>query len=176
MENALTEPRTCLACKGSGTCSYNDKETCRHCVAGKFEAPDFEAIVAALTAAKGKNKGGIKAAAPKYSIGDRMSCRVYYVWRIFRFYAGLDVTMPMMAGLANAYDPFQPELEALAAAMARRATGKRVSIGAARWGAALGILDPGKVEAAFGFLGASSQSGGPVTDENKPEEEASELR
>lgn len=170
-------PRDCLACQGVGTSSYNEKETCRHCLGAKtFECPDFDAIITALVATRGKNKGGVKAAAPTYQMRDRTSCRIYYTWRTYRFDAGLDVTMPMMAGIANAYDPFQPELDLLAGYLAYKVTGKKVSIGAVRWGSAMGLLDPGAVEKAFGPLGATAQSGGPEADENKPEEEASELR
>jgi hypothetical protein len=176
----------CPRCEGNGKRKngffgrFPDEEEfvkCHPCRGvGTFEAPDFGAIVDALVAGRSKNKGKIRASAPKYSMDDRISCRIYYVWRLFRFYAGMDVTMPVVADTACYGDPCVPDLDKFAATMAFKATG-RISQGMLRWGSALGAISGSDMTklSMLGQVGASAQSCGFVADDNKPEEERIEL-
>lgn len=186
--NTSDATRPCTRCKGSGVqdqCEFRGEnyvkvgeKPCYRCKgASTFARPDFVAIVKALTATRGKNKGGVRASAPEYRMDDHESCRVYYTWRLFRFHAGFDVTMPMMAGLAIGGDPYEKDLDQLAELLAFRAT-KAPSAGTIRWGRALGSISDAQIRALETKfrLPWSALEGGPVADENKPEEEGAELR
>lgn len=144
---------------------------------GQYPIPDFTGIIAALKPTRGKNKAGIRASAPSYKIADLDSCRIYFVWRWFRFHAGLDVTLPMNADLVLHADPYSKELEQLSHELARSITG-RVSQGALRWGRVLGGVSDdvmSKLEKA-GQVGDSARECGPVFDENKPDFEGPETK
>lgn len=179
MENEETS-RPCKRCNGSGVYlpGTNHESKCSWCarrgVQGYYDRPDYNAIVLALIAKKGKCKGGIRASAPIYHMGNLFECRVYYVWRLFRFHAGYDVTMPMTAGFLIESDPWETELESVAAQIAFKVTGRKVSVGSVRWGRALGTVSDAQV-AAMGPLPDSASEGGPVADEFKPAEEVAEL-
>lgn len=157
--------RPCIWCKDIG-----EKD-------GYYPAPDYDGIIAALKPSRGKNKAGIRASAPSYKSNDLNSCRIYYVWRWFRFHAGLDVTLPMNADLVLHADPYTKELEALSSKLATSTTG-RVSQGTLRWGRALGVINDGlmsRMEKA-GQVGDSARESGPVFDENKPDFEGPETK
>ena len=172
----MTEPRICLGCLGTGrnvqeAFTFTDKEAgtttdyprrvsvCHGCNgSGKFDPVDTVVILDEI-----RGRRGLKTARPR-------SPRGYFVWRMARFAGGADVTMPMTASMGVRHDPFKPELEALADAVAREVFGTDVA-GAHRWGRALGALDRDTEG-----LPASAYPLGPVADENKPEEEGGELR
>jgi hypothetical protein len=169
----LDGPRPCTLCKGSGVASWDAGRACYAC-AGRaaFDAPDMGALVRLVTTTRGASAGRrrFRAACPKnlchYST--RETRRAYFVWRLARFHGGADVTLPMTAEGACSGDPYRPELDALASAIARAHYGARASAGAARWGALLGAGAPGP------GLEASAYESGPVADEHKPAHEAAE--
>jgi hypothetical protein len=130
-------------------------------------------ILRSLIATKGKNKGRIKTSAPKYSYHNVDECRTYYVWRLFRFHSGLDVTLPMNAEMVNNYDPYRRDLDAVAEWLAYRATGKR-SAGAVRWSVAFGTLT--EAEGAALNDCETALPNGPVHDGHKPTFEHLELK
>jgi hypothetical protein len=120
-------PRTeykCVSCDGHGA----------------FEPVNEDAIIAAITATRGKNKGKLRAAftSPTSKEGHE-AARAYYVWRIARFHGGADVTLPIMAEMVVRGDPFRAELDAIADKVAEAAFGSKYRA-AARWGRALGMI------------------------------------
>lgn len=178
--NTTETARACTRCSGEGRINYGEHGTkdCTWCrrrgVNGFYDRPDFKAVLTALVATKGKNKGTIRASAPEYKMANLQACRIYYVWRMFRFHAGLDVTMPMTAHFLIESDPWAKELDALASAAAQHVTG-HASAGAVRWGRALGSLSEADAAKLDPTLPASARPGGPVADADKPAEEAHEL-
>lgn len=189
------EPRPCGRCKGtgitvspalpdqSGTDSFGKpyhyparpekRERCYCCKGtGTFPAVNVDMILAAI-----KGRKGLRSAAPKprdgsRGYGDLHDKRAYYVWRLARFHGGEDVTMPVTATMLIHNDPFLPELDALADAIAKRVFGTDLAA-AHRWGHALGHIDrdlPG--------LPATAYSGGPVLNSGvtKPDDELPEIR
>lgn len=157
--------RNCTRCEGTGIKAaytvgayHSPAQPCNWCKGtGTFSEPNLDAILDAI-----RGRKGLRTKRPDED-------RAYYVWRMARFHGGADVTMPMTASLSVIGDPFQPELDAISEAVARRVYGTDLAA-AHRWGRALGHIDrdmPG--------LPPSAYSGGPVADENKPEEEAQEL-
>ena len=136
-----TETRPCTRCHGErinispsftsleGRVYPETRRRCSCCDGrGYFEALDVQAIIAAI---KGRN--GLRSARPKDD-------RAYYVWRNARFHGGVDVTLPMMAGIMVHGDPFVPELNALVDAVAKQVYGTDLAA-AHRWGTALGIIE-----------------------------------
>jgi len=131
--------RDCKRCKGKGICEpcfEGDTRTkCHACGAtGFFIAPDETEIRALITATRGKNKGKLKTGMNSF----KTPARAYYVWRMARFHGGADTTMPIMAGVLNRSDPFEPELDALADVIAKESFGSNMAA-ALRWGRALGL-------------------------------------
>jgi hypothetical protein len=176
-----TTVRDCKGCKGTKIYqAWNGPKDCPYCKGtGVFQEPDYQGILTALTATKGKNKGGIKVSAPKYDYWDSMSVRVYHVWRMWRFDTGQDVTMPITSFTNMRHDPWSRELEQMAEMLARKTHGARVSAGALRWGPLLGACPEDaaqKLQDAGHIVPPSAFSCGPVADEHKPVEESLELR
>ncbi len=134
------ETRPCKRCDGVGQVkdfiSPHNMIRCRRCNGvGQFEEPDYDDILKHCLSSKGKNKGGVKTSRPSENLGSR----VYYVWRMLRFDTGADVTLPIMAETFIHGDPWVKELGDFASEVAKKLTGGH-SVGAMRWGKALGIL------------------------------------
>jgi len=104
---------------------------------GSFPEINEAKIRERITATRGKNKGKLRASMSS-CFNDNDEARAYYVWRLARFHGGADMTMPMMADLALRGDPFKPELDKLADAVAKETFGTDLA-GALRWGRALGF-------------------------------------
>ncbi len=174
-----TDPRPCGYCKGSGTrenvlFKYRPNQPeqipCRNCKGvGTFPALDIQAILDEVFTKRGKKRTFRKsyAAAPGYE--NLVKARAYYVWRLARFHGGADVTMPFTATTLSAFDPFVPELDALADVVAK-VVFKTNMAAAYRWGNALG----GSYNVPEG-LPATAYPCGPVADAAKPAFEALEL-
>jgi hypothetical protein len=113
----LIEARQCYRCKG----------------AGKFEAPNWEAIKQALIITPKKGTPRLRSAKPKEDM------RSAYVWRMARFHGGIDMTLPVMASMDIDGDPFVKQLDTFADYIAKTYLGTDLA-GAARWGKALGII------------------------------------
>jgi hypothetical protein len=134
-ETAPTIPATlpCKCCKGTGIrpalisdgkVLIKEKE-CFDCKGtGTFSAPDFEQIITLI-----KGRKGLRSNRPNER-------RAYYVWRLARFHGGQDVTLPMMAELDNAADPYKDILNLLAQSVAKHVYGSG-SAGTERWQRAL---------------------------------------
>lgn len=132
--------RACKRCKGTGkrkgwsdTAMDYVPTTCDYCE-GKGAVPplDEQAIRAAL---KGRN--GLRTSPPcggrKRTLAE---CRAYYVWRLARFNGGVDMTMPMVAGLFAGDDAFLAEMNTLSETIATETFG--TSYAAVRaWGRVL---------------------------------------
>jgi hypothetical protein len=58
--------------------------------------------------------------------------RAYYVWRLAQFHGGVDMRMPMVAGMVVRGDPFLDDLDALADETAKKFLGSNMRA-AARW-------------------------------------------
>jgi hypothetical protein len=167
------ETRNCLSCKGTGIRVYGGtipNRPCNSCKgSGSYGAVDVPAILEAI-----KGRKGLRSKAPDYS-GVHFTVanvRAYYVWRMARFHGGVDVTMPMVAGIMVHGDPFTKELDAVADAVAKRVYGTDRAA-AYRWGNALGHSLP--VPAS---MPATAFSCGPVVLSEygpKPDEELAEL-
>lgn len=146
-----TNNRECKRCKGTGTIHhkgfqslegkvYPDRdEKCQYCVEGFYPPIDEQAILSAIVATKGKNKGRIRAAMTSVAGYEIAESRAYYVWRLARFHGGKDMTMPMTADLGVRNDPFKPELDKLADECAKVFFGTDTAA-AYRWGRAFGLL------------------------------------
>lgn len=140
MENLKRE---CERCKGTkiihspGFAGYpaTDKP-CTYCQDGYFPPIDLDALVLAIVASKGKNKGKLKSSMTSV-FGDIAGSRAYYVWRLARFHGGKDMTMPMMADLGVRSDPFRKELDLLADVVAKAEFGTDLAA-AMRWKGLLG--------------------------------------
>ena len=150
--------RPCTKCKGTGKGSSMYPK-CVFCKGiGTFEEPNIEEILKAI-----KGRKGLRSARPKDN-------RAYYVWRLARFHGGADVTMPITAMFDNEGDPYLKKLDELADAIAKRVFGTDMAA-AHRWGRSLGYVQedvPGLPDSAY--------PGGRVADEDKPAEEAEELK
>lgn len=149
------EERVCLRCKGEGTVFrkgftslggkvYPDQtDVCTGCEGRKtFAMFDKEAILVTITTTRGAVGGQRnlrKAWAGREHFRDHEVARQYYCWRLARFHGGVDMTMPMTAGLVMRADPFKPELDKLADEVAKTFLGTDLA-GAARWGRAFGII------------------------------------
>jgi hypothetical protein len=182
------ETRNCKRCDGKrtlftqGFTSLEGKaypDSTRKCYAcdgaGVFAAPDLKSLLDAVTTARGATNGKrrFRASCPKNLVHykSRDDRRGYYVWRLARFHGGKDVTMPIMAMTAISGDPFERELDAFASLIAKACFGTDMAA-ASRWGQLLGNVRPQDIPA---DLPMSAYEGGPVADENKPQEEALEL-
>lgn len=146
------EKRACLRCEGSkvvtskGFTALNGKvfpDVTRPCTCcngvGEYPEVDENAIMEALIATRGKNKGQIRAAMSSPVNGSIQDERAYYVWRMARFHSGKDTTMPMTANMITRGDPFRKELDALADKVADVYFGNNI-LGAARWAKAFGLI------------------------------------
>jgi hypothetical protein len=141
--NNTNEIRNCPRCKGAGEVEDHFKGGMRECLnckgARTYTGFDVTALVSAICATKGKNKGKIRASMTSTFSGDQNARRAYYVWRLARFHGGADVTQPMMADLALGSDPFKPELDQLADIVAKEQFGSNMRA-ALVWGRALGMI------------------------------------
>lgn len=133
------EMRYCKTCNGTGLVrSFDDSfKECRSCHgAAKYYAPDFSSLIKFIMGRK-----GLKSAAPtRWHFTFPSSARAFWIWRMVRFNAGLDVRMPCNASLAINGDPFYEELDKAAEYIAKRVYGTNIA-GAHRWGRALGYLN-----------------------------------
>jgi hypothetical protein len=110
--------RVCPKCEGSSAepCIY-----CSHVVPnGIFERPDYNDILGALVAQRGKNQGAIRSSAPTYKMTDLRGFRIYYVWRLFRHFQGLDKQVVATAAFLASGDPWSPELTELAKVLSEK--------------------------------------------------------
>ena len=124
-----------------GTVFPDTTYDCNACSKQGFFAPIDEAdILKRITAGQGKNKGKIRAAmtSPTSKEGQE-AARAYYVWRMARFWSGIDSRMPMTADLVVRGDPFNNELDTLSQKVAKEFYGQDTA-GAIRWGRALGMM------------------------------------
>jgi hypothetical protein len=148
--------RNCTVCEGTGVRRYSWETTDRVCYAcdGKktFAPLDVDSILAAIVGTRGKSKGKLLSSRPDRKKGGR----AYFVWRLARFHGGADVCMPCMADVEVAGDPYKPELNLLAEAVAKRAFGTEMAA-AFRWGRALGM-----VQSVPAGLPMSAYEGGPA--------------
>lgn len=166
----LEDGRVCFCVRDKRATGTPGFERCNGCDgAGIFVVPVFGWLAQGVLASRGKNKGTLAVSRPKLA-DDRTveGARLYYVWRLTRFHAGKDVTMPIMAEHAIKGDPYRAELDACAALIAQRLTG-RSSIGAARWRGAL--FGTSEVDAGMPWERPhpAAEPGGPVVTEGKPE-------
>lgn len=100
----------CERCGGTGQGTlYERCPACRG--RGRFEPPDYAAILRAI-----RGRKGLRSRPPA-------GAREYYVWRLARFYGGQDVTMPVLAFVRILGDPYQADLDALARSVAKRVFG-----------------------------------------------------
>jgi hypothetical protein len=165
------EPRVCARCKGVGQCeSPLPNEGMRECYAcrgaGQFPEPEWRRMVEEI-----RTRKGVRTKPPKDSFRDLYGRRVYALWRFVRFHAGIDVTMPMMAGSMIGSDPWFEEINALAEEFARRVLRVARSAGRARWQPLLTNEQPDTTG-----LPATAQPGGPIVTEDKPWFEALEAK
>lgn len=179
----ISIPMPCGRCKGEGTIpDWKDETkqvTCYRCKGnGAFPPLNTDTvndILDLLISKRGKTKGQMRKSRPAYpEKGDSFlvytaKTRAYYIWRLARFHGGADVCLPICAEMDIKGDPARDALDTMAEIVARKTFGTDLA-GAYRWGNALGYsLPPAK------NLPASAESGGPVADEFKPEEELAEL-
>lgn len=126
---------------------------------GTFDKPDIQSLV---TAIKGRKPGKLRSKRPD-------DTRAYFIWRMVRFHTGDDVCLPMAAQMDVAADPYRELLEQVAEHVAAHLTGHS-SAGRARWRSAMYGEAPQER-----YMPASAYSGGPVADQDKPDEELLEL-
>lgn len=146
------QQRDCLRCEGSGGSKYH--KVCPFCNGvGYFLKPSVTDLVNEIVNSKTR----------KLYSKRPQSDRGYYVWRLARFHGGKDVTLPMLASLAVAGDPYVKNLDVIADGIAKAIFGTDMAA-AARWS---GLAIPG--------LPPTAYVGGPVTIGEKPAEELPEL-
>jgi hypothetical protein len=158
MNSTNVEKRDCGACETTGK-KYG--RVCDICGgAGRVAEPDYSAIIALITTARGANNGKrrVYSSYPKALMQTRFTNPIhgaaYYVWRMARFAGGVDVTMPFTATIVLRGHPWQRELDAFADEFAKRAYGTDRA-GALRWAGAFGhdvteaLQDPALPPTAF---------------------------
>lgn len=136
----MPEARPCNSCKGTKVARWDATKPCPTCDGrGDFPKVELASILERIFAKQGKNKGKLRASmtSPWGEDATVEASRAYYVWRLARFDGGIDVRMPVMAGLACHGDPFQKELDLIASAIAKRAFGSDMA-GALVWAKAMG--------------------------------------
>jgi len=145
--NQVVEPRSCTRCLGTKVVTFildESKTKPCSCCRGEGVFPNLDktaiaAILEAIKASRGKNKGSLRASMTSPLLKDGIPAeRAYYVWRLARRHGGKDTTMPVMADMVSRGDPWKKELDALAEQVARHVFGTDTA-GAARWGRALGF-------------------------------------
>jgi hypothetical protein len=103
------------------------------------------AILSIIRSSQGKNKGKLRAqlrsvpAQHLTPIEKQRYHRAYYVWRMARYHGGVDMCMPVMAGLFTGDDPQLRDLEVYADEVAKKAFGTDLAA-AYRWGKAMGAI------------------------------------
>lgn len=160
MDQSITTPRCCTRCNGTkleacvicnsawrpatpGVCegkpctfctNSSGMRPCRTCDGEPlYQPPVIGWLVEGILSSRGPRKGRICRSRPKLADHrNRESSRLYYVWRLARFHAGIDASLPIGADMEIGGDPFRPELDAIAQLVARGLTG-HASIGRARW-------------------------------------------
>jgi hypothetical protein len=161
----LEDGRPCFCVTDRRATGTPGMERCNGCDGAKtFAVPVFGWLVEACFSTRGRNKGQLAVSRPSLSSihSVHQSARLYYVWRLTRFHAGKDVTLPIMAESAIKGDPYRAELDACARLIAERVTGCG-SVGTARWrGALLGEAPPAGMP-------WSAEEGGPVVTEGEPD-------
>ena len=123
--------RDCIRCKGTGSVFYsynNSTSFCPRCNGNKFFGEVNETTIESNI--KGRN--GMRTSKPKLTGNPINDDRSYYVWRMVRFHAGIDVTMPMWAQTIISADPFCKELDVLVDALALKWYGTNMAA-ARRW-------------------------------------------
>lgn len=134
--------RNCTRCQGTGKYSIlNDPvKACLYCQEGNFPEINEDEIMSLIMVSRGKNKGKLRASmtSPVRSDGI-VKNRAYYIWRMARFHAGIDVTMPVMASTCITGDPYRKELDDLSDKVAMNNFGDRMA-GAMIWGRAMGLI------------------------------------
>ena len=151
-----TETIQCTKCNGTGEeireyMKDGKMYPCTRCYGkGEFSFPDTKQLVDLI---KGRKKGTLRSARPTLkACGDdeQLAWRSYYVWRLARYHAGIDVSMPVNACCMIHGDPHKEVLDFIAEKIASvmlknlslilKKTGKGlsgVSIGDQRWYQAL---------------------------------------
>jgi hypothetical protein len=130
----------CKKCEGAGKYEYPGMamQICNSCCGGgTFPEVDKLEIRNLIMASRGKNKGKLKSSMTSPYRGTILENRSYYVWRMARFHGGVDVTMPVIAGLYSRNDPYLDHLDLFADEIAKESFGNNVK-GALRWARALG--------------------------------------
>lgn len=123
----------CPRCNGTGQTLHwktKEPEQCFSCDGAQmFQRPDFAAIADTLVITR-KGVTGVRKSRGK------LQGRTYYVWRLYQFHSGRDVSLPMVAEMDLGDDPYRDYLDLLARALVGRfqSTG---SVGGARWRKAL---------------------------------------
>lgn len=124
---AAAPARPCKNCESADYARPGDCWGCRG--ARVFAAPDWRAILAPCVSSRLRWR-----TAPP----DRRDARAYYLWRMVRFHGGADVTLPWTAECLTRSDPWQPELDTFAHAVAAAVfPGSRGLSGTSRWGSLL---------------------------------------
>ena len=134
--------RNCTRCQGTGKYSILNEpaKACLYCQEGYFPEINETEIMSLIMASRGKNKGKLRSSMTSPFRQDGViKNRAYYVWRMARFHAGIDVTMPMMASLCINGDPYRKELDDLSDKVAADSFGNNIA-GAMIWGKALGMI------------------------------------
>ena len=109
----------CETCNGSGEVEHwrhdGTMKPCSDCNGrGHFDAPKLVEILTAIQGRKRvyspRHKKEILALRSKRPD----DVRAYYVWRMARFHAGIDVSIPMMAAMDVSGDPYVEILDHIA--------------------------------------------------------------
>jgi hypothetical protein len=115
----------CTACAGEGFFEDVYTTACQLYI--------HEAIISSRGVAAGKLKSRLSSGTRDRHIMVRQRHnRAYYVWRMARFYGGVDMSMPMTASMNCHHDPLIYELDAMANALAQKAFGSNMHA-AQRW-------------------------------------------
>ncbi len=115
--------KDCYCCNGRGTFPALDSAS-------------VDAVLAMIVSSQGPSKGKLKSSRPKYVARDITANRAYFVWRLARFHAGVDCTLPIMADGDVRGDGEKPTLEVMSRLVATRLLGSDEA-GTYRWRRAL---------------------------------------
>lgn len=106
--------RPCSSCDGTGKIRTivrpdpND-DSCPFCDGlGQLPRPDLSTLITHLA---GRDGMRVSRPTPDPDLKPYQNTRIYYLWRMIRFHAGLDTRMPAKAAFLSYAEPWLPELD-----------------------------------------------------------------
>jgi hypothetical protein len=127
--------RNCLICLGEKTTGKGGLKCMACSGTGTFKQPDVVQLYHLVRGHK-----GLRQNQPK-------NARAAYIWRMIRFHAGVDTSLPTELEYLRQTDPWVELLDVVAEHLAMRWYGDNTA-GVRRWGPVLGLTEPENTDGA----------------------------